>query len=78
MIRVRFIDGLELEGTDAKDVVFKLHESSFDSDGTVEEYMKRVQDRARIQTGKPIFFSDFESFVNELHRVGLITEMTVS
>ncbi|BAF60377.1 hypothetical protein PTH_2196 [Pelotomaculum thermopropionicum SI] len=75
MLTVTFIDGLRLEGETYDDIVNQLYNSSFSEEDTVEEFMQGVGRRAQIQTGQAINFTDCESFIKELKRVNIVTEI---
>ena len=75
MLKVVFIDGYELEGESYEELATKLWFDSFSDDENVQDYMQDMIRRAKIQTGQDISFTDYESFFNELHRVGLATSI---
>ncbi|MFT4413200.1 hypothetical protein ACLM5H_04990 [Fredinandcohnia humi] len=75
VLRVSFIDGLVLNGDTYQEIVEKLQESSFDETPSLDDYMKRVEKRVQLQTGESISYDDFESFVSELKRVNIVTQI---
>ena len=75
MIKVIFRDGYELEGESYEEVATKLWFDSFSSEDNVQDYMQGMIHRAKLQTGKDISFTDYESFFKELHRIGLVTSI---
>lgn len=75
MMRVRFMDGLEVCGETYEDVCQRLWMESRDEAETLDEFLASTQRAVKLQTGQPIFFSDCRSFIAELQRVNIITEI---
>ena len=73
MLKVVFEDGYELEGESYEELATKLWFDSFSNDANVQDYMQGMIRRAKMLTGQDISFTDYESFFNELHRVGITT-----
>ncbi|WP_042316253.1 hypothetical protein [Desulfofarcimen acetoxidans] len=77
MLIATFIDGLVLEGKTYEELVRKLRSTSFKPGKDVKEYMKDTQRRVQFQTGKEISYTDYESFILELVRVEIITNLKI-
>ena len=75
MLKVIFRDGYEIEGKDYEEIVTKMWMDSFASEDNVTDYMQGTIHAVKLQTGKDINFNDHESFIKELHRVGLATSI---
>ena len=71
MLKVVFKDGYELEGESYEEMATKLWFDSFSNDANVQDYMQGMIRRAKMWTGQDISFTDYESFFQELHRVGM-------
>lgn len=75
MIRVILETKESYIASDIDDLLRKLAKEEFSGANTSEEYMERVRKRCATY-GTPIFFSNRESFLKELLRVGVIIEIT--
>ena len=78
MLKVVFKDGYELEGESYEEMATKLWFDSFSNDANVQDYMQGMIRRAKMWTGQDISFNDYESFFQELHRVGMVKIVNTS
>lgn len=75
MIKVKTSDGLELEARKWDDIVVALKMEMWIPPKTKEKYMAGVADRVEVFDGEQIKYHDSKSFLYELLRVGVLTEI---
>lgn len=73
MIRMRLLgNGKELVGKTWKEALVALLNST-DFKQTPEQYMKGTAFRAKVYCGETLRYSDYETFLQELERIHIIT-----
>ncbi|MBC9783695.1 hypothetical protein H1S01_04110 [Heliobacterium chlorum] len=75
MIRVRFKEGLAVQGETYEDIVRGMMEESTTVKPSVTNFMEEMKTTVQQETGNSIHFNDSESFIKELQRLDLITSM---
>lgn len=68
---IKLGNGKKIHGQDWKEVLKNLKESTW-FDQTIKEYMAGVAERAQTFSGSRIEYSDAETFLKELERIGII------
>ena len=76
MITVKSSDGATFEGNTWEQVVISMKLDMYIPPKTKEKYMEGVAQRQEIFDGQRIQYSDCKSFLYELLRVGVLTEIT--
>ncbi len=69
-------DGNRINAFDNEDFVRKLNaESRFAYHPDIKAFMKDTAQRCLVQTGKKVRIDDFDVFVSDLNKAGLIREI---
>jgi hypothetical protein len=71
---MRTREGIELIGNNSAELVADLHRHAFEPSANDRAFMREVQRRTMLQTGKRIRCSSFDVFVTDLIEVGLLLD----
>ena len=74
-IKVTLQDGETYYGDTYEDIILGLKTSDWTKYEDKEQYKRNINRRATIFTGVPLSYNDDKSFIEELKRIGFITEI---
>lgn len=77
MLVAKMEDGAVFEAETFDDLVSALKLDMWVVPKTKEEYMDGVRRRCEIYNGERIQYYDAQTFILELYRIGVITELTI-
>lgn len=72
-MKYRYYDGFEFEAEGNRDIAEKLWQSSFIPEATIEEWMKRLADRAKMWDGADLRTDSVDNLVADLFATNRIT-----